>query len=373
MFDRDEVAFFDVPKWKAVYRAQLTPNAVSIVAVHDNTRGRALGGCRMWPYQNEAAALTDVLRLSRGMTFKNAIADLPLGGGKAIIICDPKVSGAEREEILVEFGKFIEFINRDDEIYYTAEDMNTTVADMKVISRSTSHIFGTTVDPSPFTSWGVFSAIKKTVDFFSEDLFAGDGSLRGKRILVQGAGKVGSTLAEYLHEEGAELLLSDVREESVRRALENCPGAVSVHPDQVHEHEVDVFVPCARGGVITEKNVNDVKMKILCGAANNQLARTKVGGLLQGRGIVYCPDYIANMGGVCSIQFVEIEKMTDEAARARITDTVNRRLDLTYQTGFRENLAFNEAVDHAVKDIVWGGRTSVLKKNNRNLFPKTFG
>jgi len=370
MFDKSKVSVFHVPRWEAVFRAELVPGVVSIIAVHDTTRGRALGGCRMWHYTDEAQALTDVLRLSRGMTFKNAISDLPLGGGKAIIICDPNVAGEEREQILLEFGKFVDFINDRREIYCTAEDMNTTVADMKIVSRSTDNIFGTTVDPSPFTAWGVFCAAKKTAEFFADDLFGGDGSLGGKRILIQGIGKVGHTLADLLHQEGAHLFFSDVRQESVEAAISRCPGAVAVPPQMVYDQNVDIFMPCARGEVVTVHNVDKVRFKILCGAANNQLAATRVGGRLQDRGIVYCPDYIANMGGVCSIQFIEIEKMTDDQARAKISDTVDRQLEQTYRTGFEMNLAFNQAVDYVVKKVVWGEHKGVLTKNNRQLFPK---
>ena len=373
MFDKSKVSVLNVPRWEAVYRAELVPGVVSIIAVHDTSRGRALGGCRMWPYRHESSAFTDVLRLSRGMTFKNAISDLPLGGGKSIIICDPKVSGDAREEILLEFGKFVDYVNGDDEIYCTAEDMNTTVADMKVVARATKHIFGTTVDPSPYTAWGVFAAIRKSISFFAADLFGGDKGLRDKRILIQGVGKVGLTLAEKLHKEGAKLFLSDLREESLQTAVEACPGAEIVPADEVFDKEVDVFVPCAAGEVVTERNVDHVKFKILCGAANNQLASTPVGGRLQDRGIVYCPDYVVNMGGVCSIQFIEIEKMTDVEARAKIYATVDKQLELTFRTGFRENLAFNQAVDHAVKKIVWADHNGVLTEDNRKLFPKAFG
>ncbi|MDJ0837037.1 MAG: Glu/Leu/Phe/Val dehydrogenase dimerization domain-containing protein [Acidobacteriota bacterium] len=369
MFDINRVSILNVPRWEAVYRAEICPGIVSIVAIHDTTRGRALGGCRILTYENESAALTDVLRLSRGMTFKNAIADLPLGGGKALIMCDPEIAGEERERMLLEFGKFVDAVNGDRERYITAEDMNTTVSDMLVVKRTTRHISGIEVDPSPYTAWGVYCAVKSATRFFADDLFGGNGDLRGKRILIQGIGKVGHTMAEHLDKAGAELFVSDINPSSIDRLLTEVPSANVVAPDKVIDQEVDIFVPCAGGEVVTKYNIDNVKFKILCGAANNQLATTPIGARLQERGIVYCPDYIANMGGVCSIQYLEIERLSEEETLERIANTVDQRLKLTFETGFANNLSFNEAVDHAVKELIWGNKESTLTAHNRDLFP----
>ena len=356
MFDPVNVSRLSIPRWEVVYRVELMPGVVSLIAIHDITRGWALGGCRMARYSNEALALTDVLRLSRGMTFKNAIADLPLGGGKSIIICDPKVSGDEREKVLGEFGKFVAWVNSEEDRYYTAEDMNTTVADMHIVKKHTKNIFGTTVDPSPYTAWGVFSGIRFSVDYFAADLFDGKAGLEGKRVLVQGLGKVGKGLLDYLAEQGAELYVCDIHESKIEEALAVHPGARVVNADEIDHLEADVFAPCARGEVVDKKNVDSLKFKIICGAANNQLQTSKIGHRLQARGVVYCPDYVANMGGVCSIQYLEIEKLGREITLQNIENTVRKMLGLTFRAAFRNNLAFGEAVDHVVKKIVWGAR-----------------
>lgn len=371
MFDAKNVSRLNVPRWEAVYRCEIAAGVISIIAVHDITRGRALGGCRMALYANEALALTDALRLSRGMTFKNAIADLPLGGGKSVIVCDPKVSGKEREVILEEFGKFVDWVNIEQDRYYTAEDMNTTVADMHVAKRHTSHIFGTTVDPSPYTAWGVFSGIKYAVDYFAMDLFAGHRGLDGKSVLIQGLGKVGHSLCQYLYEAGAKVMVSDIREEALRAAAQQFPGVQLVPPDDVFTVDADVFAPCARGEVINRNTIDDLKFKVICGAANNQLQNSKIGSQVQAKGIVYCPDYVANMGGVCSIQYLEVEQLDEQTTRDNIERTVHKMLGSTFRAGFRNNLPFNEAVDHVVKQIVWGKPKEQAKFTNAEMFPLT--
>ncbi len=371
MFDEFKVSRLSIPNWEAVFRAEILPSVVAMIAVHDTTRGRALGGCRMCWYPNEAEALTDVLRLSRGMTFKNAIADLPLGGGKSVIISDPKVSGTEREAILREFGKFMAWVNRERDGYFTAEDMNTTVEDIQIVSQYTKNIFGTIVDPSPYTAWGVFSAIEYTVDYFAMDLFEGDRSLKGKKILVQGIGKVGEILLDYLNRADASIYITDINEAAIARARQKYPDITVLGPETFLDEPVDVFAPCARGEVITTKNVDLIKFKVLCGAANNQLQNLKTGNELQRRGIVFCPDYVSNMGGVCSIQFLEIENLTNELAMRKIKATVRKMLGLTFQAAFKNNLAFNESVDHVVKNIVWGKKEKNIDFSNEELFPLT--
>lgn len=371
MFDPSKAVRLSIPQWEAVYRAEIYPGVVSFVAVHDTTIGKALGGCRMAKYPSEALALTDVLRLSRGMTFKNAVADLPLGGGKSIIVCDPNVAGEEREKILEEFGKFIAFVNEERDRYYTAEDMNTTVADMHVVTRFTKNIFGTVVDPSPYTAEGVFASIKYAVDYFAMDLFNGERTLEGKTVLVQGLGKVGHTLIDQLHEAGAKLYINDINEDSVKAALAKYPDAVVVASKDVITTKVDIFAPCAKGEVVTKKNVDKLNCKILCGAANNILQNSTMGYKLQARGIVYCPDYVANMGGVCAIQYLEIEKLTVDTCIENIRKTVNKMLGLTFRTGFRNNLPFNVSVDHAVKKIIWGSEKLNEEFQNETLFPRT--
>ncbi len=371
MFDADKVSRLNIPKWEAVFRAEIDPGVVAIIAIHDISRGWGLGGCRMAHYDHESEALTDVLRLSRGMTFKNAIADLPLGGGKSVIIAEPSISGEKRQRVLENFGRFLTWINRDRDIYCSAEDMNTTVADMHVVKRFTKHIHGLDVDPSPFTAWGVFHAIKFTVDYFALDFFNGERSLQGKTVLVQGLGKVGQALLEHLDSAGARILITDVREDVIRRAQATHPGIEYIPPETILDHQVDVFAPCAKGEVVNSRNIDKIKFKILCGAANNQLANSQTGLDMHKRGVVYCPDYVANMGGVCAIQYHEIDQLSHQEALDKIEKTVRKMLGLTYRAAFRNNLAFNEAVDHVVKKLVWGGMETHGEFFNDKLFPLT--
>jgi len=370
-FDEAKVSRLSIPGWESVYRKEIHPGAIAIIAIHDTSRGWALGGCRMALYDNEAEALTDVLRLSRGMTFKNAIAELPLGGGKAVIVCDPGIEGEERREVLQKFGQFVAWVNRKRDRYCTAEDMNTTVPDMHEVKKHTKNVFGIDVDPSPFTSWGVFCAIKFAVSYFHLDLFEGRPHLEGKRVLVQGLGKVGRTLVKYLNEAGAKVMVSDISEKAIAWARKTYPGIEVVTPEDCLEAEADVFAPCARGEVITKYNVDTLKFKIICGAANNQLQNSATGRGLHGRGVVYCPDYIANMGGVCALQYMEIQELSEKDAFDRIETTVRKMLALTFRTAFRNNLSFDESVDVVVKKILWGQKESNLTVETSQIFPLT--
>lgn len=372
MFDGRKVTRLSIPGWEGVYRAEIQPGVVSFIAVHDTSRGWALGGCRMVKYKNEASALTDVLRLSRGMTFKNAIAELPLGGGKAVIVSDPKVAGSDRDELLASFGKFVAWVNRKRDRYCTAEDMNTTVADMHVVKEHTKNIFGTDVDPSPYTAWGVFCAIAFSVNYFHVDLFEGRSSLEGKKVLVQGLGKVGRTLCKYLHDAGAILMVSDIYDGAIKWAQETFPGVIVIPVEDCLTTEADVFAPCARGEVVTVDNVQSLKFKIVCGAANNQLQNVSAGLELHKRGIAYCPDYIANMGGVCSLQYLEIEGLSEEETRKRIETTVRKMSGLTFRTAFRNNLSYSESVDYVVKKILWGKKETQNREfSTKEVFPLT--
>jgi leucine dehydrogenase len=249
--------------------------------------------------------------------------------------------------------------------------MNTTVEDMHVVARHTKNIFGTTVDPSPYTAEGVFESIKFTIDYFANDLFHGHRTLQGKSVLVQGLGKVGHTLIDMLAGEGAKLYLNDINQDAINDALKRYPDAVVVPTEELTKVEVDIFAPSAKGEVVTKQNVDDWKCKILCGAANNILQNSRIGYQLQERGVVYCPDYVANMGGVCSIQYLEIENLGNDICIQNIRKTVRKMLGLTFRTAFRHNLPFNVAVDHAIKKIIWGDSLKSMQKNNHLIFPST--
>lgn len=263
-----------------------------IIAIHDTTLGPALGGLRMWPYKSEEEALFDVLRLSRGMTYKNAAMGLNLGGGKAVIIGDPRKD--KSEELFRAFGRFVESLGGR---YITAEDVGTSTDDMEIISRETSYVAGrasTSGNPSPMTAFGVFKAMMAS----AKEVFGTD-SLEGLTVAVQGVGSVGFNLVQRLIEAGARVYVSDIFPDKVEKAVEI--GAIAVPPEKIFEQECDIFAPCALGGIINDDTVPRLKAKVVCGSANNQLLEPRHGKALSKRGILYAPDFIANGGGVINV------------------------------------------------------------------------
>ena len=273
----------------------------AIIAIHNTSRGPALGGCRMWPYHNEEEALQDVLRLSRGMTYKSAMAGLNLGGGKSVIIGDPHCDKNER--LLHAMGRFL---NRLEGRYIAAEDSGTSVADLKVMAEDTPFVAGIndrrTVDgkvrngdPSPSTALGVFHGIRAAV---RHRLQRDD--LKGLRVAVQGLGHVGFRLCEHLRHAGAKLLVSDLESDYMRTAVKKL-GATAVSPELIHSRQVDIFAPCALGAVLNDETIPQLKAGIIAGAANNQLAEEGHGEVLMRRGILYAPDYVINAGGIIDI------------------------------------------------------------------------
>ncbi|MBS8262671.1 Glu/Leu/Phe/Val dehydrogenase [Roseibium polysiphoniae] len=266
----------------------------AIIAVHDTTLGPALGGCRIWPYPSKAEALTDALRLSRGMTYKNALAGLDLGGGKAVIIADPRQD--KTPELMKAFGTHVERLSGT---YITAEDVGVSPEDMEAVAEKTRHVRGTRAtglgDPSPFTALGVFEGLKAA----ASHVF-GSSDLTGKRVSVQGLGHVGFDLCKHLHQAGASLIVSDIHEPAVQRAV-SCFDATAVKPEDAHRVDADIFAPCALGGVLNAQTVPEIGAKIVAGASNNQLQTPEDGVALKKRGILYAPDYAINAGGVISI------------------------------------------------------------------------
>ncbi|QTF91142.1 Glu/Leu/Phe/Val dehydrogenase dimerization domain-containing protein [Halomonas sp. BM-2019] len=265
----------------------------AIIAIHDTFRGPALGGLRIFPYASEEAALTDVLRLSRGMSYKSALAGLPLGGGKAVIIADPRRD--KSPELLRAMGRLVESLGGR---YVTAEDSGSSEADMQVIAEETAHVGGLrqadgeSGDPSPFTAWGVFCALRSAVRHA-----LGRPDLAGLRVAIQGVGHVGAHLARHLHAAGARLVLTDVDREALVHLAEEL-DAEAVPPEAIFDAEADVFAPCALGAVLDEGVVARLRARVVCGAANNQLATPAMAERLMARGILYTPDYVANAGGV---------------------------------------------------------------------------
>jgi len=265
----------------------------AIIAIHDTTLGPSLGGTRMWPYPNKEAALIDVLRLARGMTFKAAAAALNVGGGKAVIIGDPKKD--KTEEMLRMYGKFIDTLKGQ---YITAEDVGTTQNDMDVIRKETDHVVGisgASGDPSPFTAYGTYLGIKTAV----KEVFGTD-ELSGKTIAVQGIGSVGYQLCKLLYKEGAQLIVSDLDNTKINKAKSEFEAMVPT-TKEIFEVECDVFAPCAMGAVINDTTINKLHCKIVAGAANNVLAEDKHGTVLKELGILYIPDYVINAGGLINV------------------------------------------------------------------------
>ncbi|HKJ96083.1 MAG TPA: Glu/Leu/Phe/Val dehydrogenase dimerization domain-containing protein [Gammaproteobacteria bacterium] len=317
---------FDHPEFDGHERVLFGSDAATglraIIAIHDTTRGPALGGCRMWPYASESDALTDVLRLSRGMTYKSAVANLDLGGGKAVIIGDPHRD--KTPSLMRAMGRMIDDLGGR---YITAEDSGTGVDDLKLMATETRHVVGIAEkrradgalhdgDPSPATAEGVFIGIQACLrEAFGRDDFT------GIRVAVQGVGSVGGRLARRLAEAGALVTVSDVRED-VARHLADEIGATVAPENTILAADVDVLAPCALGAIINDDSLPRLRARIVAGAANNQLAEPRHGLALADRGILYAPDYVINAGGVIDVG-VEYGGYDAQLVQRRIEDIGN--------------------------------------------------
>ncbi|WP_432470718.1 Glu/Leu/Phe/Val dehydrogenase dimerization domain-containing protein [Amphritea sp. HPY] len=278
----------------------------AIIAIHNTNRGPALGGCRMWHYTSDEEALNDVLRLSKGMTYKSALANLDLGGGKSVIIGDPRKH--KTEDLLAAMGRFLE---RTGNQYIAAEDSGTSVPDLQVMGRETANVAGITErtgidglpcngDPSPATAYGTFIGLKTAVQYQLDRT-----DLKGLKVAIQGVGNVGYRLAEHLHDAGAELFVTDIHEEQVQRAVSEL-GATAVSQNEILSLNVDVIAPCALGAVLNDESIPLIKAKVVAGASNNQLASQRHDLMLRERGILYAPDYVLNAGGIIDIFYERI-------------------------------------------------------------------
>lgn len=288
---------------QVVYGHDQASGLKAIIAIHNTKLGPALGGCRMWPYATDEEALRDVLRLSRGMTYKSALAKLPLGGGKAVIIGDPH--SGKSAALFQAMGDFVERLGGR---YITAADSGTGVAEMQIMAERSRHVAGAGQreafdgglrdgDPSPSTAYGVFIGIQVAV---KQRLRRDD--LRGLKVAIQGVGQVGFGLARHLKEAGAELWVSDIVEANVRRAVAQL-GAKAVSQHEIYGLDVDVFAPCAMGGSINRHSLEALRAPIIAGAANNQLADAQLAEELQRNGCLYAPDYAINAGGIIDVYF----------------------------------------------------------------------
>lgn len=299
-----------------------------IIAVHSTVRGPAGGGTRFWSYRSQDEALEDVLRLARGMTYKSALAELPLGGGKSVIIGDNKTS--DREKLFRAHGRFIQLLAG---LYHTGEDVGTSPSDMEYVRQETPYVaglHGRSGDPSPRTARGVRRAMQAAAK-----VRWGSDELAGKTVSIQGCGHVGYHLAEELHNVGARLVVTDVDPEKVERVVSNF-GAAAVALEKIYSAQADIFAPCALGGILNDQVIPQLKVEIVCGAANNQLLEPRHGDLLEKRGILYAPDYAVNAGGIingCCIEMLGWEVPATLKKIDAIYDTILKILDIARREG----------------------------------------
>ena len=321
----------------------------AIIAIHDTTLGPALGGCRMWNYKKESDALKDVLRLSKGMTYKAAVAGLDLGGGKSVIIGDSKTM--KNEYLFRSFGRFVQGLGGR---YITAEDVGTSVSDMEWVRRETKYVtgisraLGGSGDPSPVTALGTFTGMKACVN----KVFGSD-SLKDRKIAIQGIGHVGTYLVELLHKAGAKLYISDIDEEKLKPVAKKYRCKV-VNNDKIYELDVDIFAPCAMGGIINDETIPKLKCAIIAGAANNQLEKEKKHGKdLLDKGILYAPDYVINAGGLINV-YNELQGYNREKALAQAEDIyqiLTEVLNFAEREGVPTPIASNRYAEERIKGI----------------------
>ncbi|MCD9126872.1 Glu/Leu/Phe/Val dehydrogenase dimerization domain-containing protein [Luteimonas fraxinea] len=317
----------------------------AIIAIHNTVLGPALGGTRMWPYESEQDALNDVLRLSRGMTYKNAVAGLNLGGGKAVIIGDPAAD--KSEGLFRAFGQFVESLGGR---YITAEDVGIDVNDMELVYRETQFVTGVhqvhggSGDPSPFTAYGTMQGLLASLNrkFGNEDV--GNYSYA-----VQGLGHVGIEFVKLLSERGAKVFVTDINKDRVARAVGEY-GAEAVGLDEIYDVDADVYSPCALGGTVNEKTLPRLKAKIICGAANNQLANNAIGDEVEKRGFLYAPDYAVNAGGVMNIS-LEIDGYNRERAM-RMMRTIYHNLTRIFEISERDGVPTYMAADRLAEERI---------------------
>ena len=316
-----------------------------IIAIHSTVLGPALGGTRFWSYRTDEEALIDALRLSRGMTYKAAVAGLNLGGGKSVIIGDNRTP--RREALFRAHGRHIEALGGR---YITAEDVGTSTADMEFIKAETDHVtglIGKSGDPSPVTAYGVYRGMKAC----ARHRWGAD-SLTGKTVALQGCGNVGYHLARLVRAEGAELVATDIDPERVKRVVDEC-GAQAVAPDDIYEAAAEIFAPCALGAVINDGTLPRLRVEIVAGGANNQLAEERHGDALEQRGITYAPDYVINGGGLINVN-AELNGWTMERARAKageIYDTILRVFEIAKEEGLPSYQAADRLAEQRIASV----------------------
>lgn len=325
----EEVVFFSDPSC----------NLKAIVAIHSTILGPSLGGTRMWPYKNEDEAIKDVLRLSKGMTYKASISGLNLGGGKAVIMGDPEKD--KSEALFRSYGKFIESLNGR---YVTAEDVNINVDDIQDIYKETSFVTGVSQahggsgNPAPYTALGVLRGIEASL----LKVF-GDSSVKGKTFALQGAGAVGRLLGKLLDNNGAKVFVSDINRKNLELFKQEVPGAEVISVEDIYSIKCDVYTPCALGGTVNDETIDKLKCKIVAGSANNQLARDEHGDILKKKNILYAPDYLINAGGLMNVS-TEFEGWSHEKSERMVNTIFDTTLKI-FKFSEENNLPVYKATD----------------------------
>jgi len=345
----------------------------AIIAIHNTALGPALGGTRMWMYRTDEEALHDVLRLSRGMTYKAAVAGLNLGGGKAVVIGDPNRD--KTEAMFRAFGRFVEGLAGR---YITAEDVGTDVRDMEYVRMETKYVtgidraLGGSGDPSPVTAFGVYAGMKACMKELT-----GTDSLKGKTVAVQGAGHVAEYVCGHLAKEGAKVSVCDIYPDKVKRVA-GATGATVVEPDAIYDVDADIFCPCALGAIVNDETIPRFKFRVIAGGANNQLAdEAKHGRMLIDRGILYAPDYAINAGGLINV-YNELEGYSQERAMKQaegIYDTILRIIGTSKKEGIPTYEASNRLAEDRIRAIgriksIYAGKSEFVGRLGEDDFAK---
>jgi leucine dehydrogenase len=345
------VAVFDLVDFdnheQVVYCSDEASGLKAIIAVHSTVLGPAAGGCRFWDYASDEAALKDVLRLSKGMTYKNAMAGLKLGGGKGVIIGNSKT--LKSEALFKAFGHAVNNLNGR---YYTAEDVNITTGDMAIVNQSTAFVSGLegkSGNPGPFTALGTFLGIKAAVKFkLNKD------DLTGIKVAVQGLGSVGYSLCEKLHAAGAQLIITDINQVALDRAASELNAKV-VGLDEIYSQDVDVYSPCALGASIDDDSIAQLKATIIAGCANNQLAESRHDQALLEKGILYAPDYVINAGGIINVALEIYPEPYCAKSATKLVENIYNTLMTVFETAASNNMPTGFIADEMARHIIANG------------------
>ncbi|MCA8948253.1 MAG: Glu/Leu/Phe/Val dehydrogenase [Planctomycetes bacterium] len=349
-----QITEIPVPGYERVIRGVDPASGLhAIIAVHDTTLGPALGGLRMWPYKSEEDARFDVLRLSKGMTYKSAVAHTGLGGGKAVIIGDPET--AKSEALYLAMGRLVDSL---DGKYITAEDVNTSLADCAIVRRATKYVSGLAREdggsgnPSPYTAYGVYLGIRAALGHVH-----GDDSCKGRTVAIQGVGAVGSALARRLVDDGAKVFAAD-RNHARLEKLAAETGLSPIDDDEIMTVDCDVFAPCALGAVLNDDTIPQLKASIVAGAANNVLLEPRHGNSLRERKILYAPDYVINAGGIINVSVEFHEGGYDEQVALQKIERIPVALKQLWTIAHEENIPTSEAADRLAERILADGRAA---------------